>query len=94
MIRERWSAPVLSASRPIPSSPAIAAIAAIASICGGHGVEITGEDVFAAYDLAHSAALRTGSPARLKAQVAALCDQPHAAAQWVHGLLASELLGA
>lgn len=70
------------------------AIAAIASICGGHGVEITGEDVFAAYDLAHSAALRTGSPARLKAQVAALCDQPHAAAQWVHGLLASELLGA
>jgi len=69
------------------------AIAAIASICGGHGVEITGEDVFAAYDLAASAALRTGGHARLQAQVAALCDQPHPAAQWVHELLAPELSG-
>jgi hypothetical protein len=68
------------------------AIAAIASICGGYGVEITGEDVFAAYDLAHDAALRTGGHARLQAQVAALCDQPHPAAQWVHELLAPELL--
>jgi len=70
------------------------ALAALASICGGHGVEITGEDVFAAYDLARSAALRTGGHARLQAQVAALCDQPHAAAQWVHALLAPELAGA
>ncbi len=68
------------------------AIAAIAAICGGHGVEITGEDVFAAYDLARSAALRTGGHARLQAQIAAVCDQPHAAAQWVHELLAAELL--
>jgi len=67
------------------------AIAAIASICGGHGVEITGEDVFAAYDLAHQAALRTGGHVRLQVQVAALCEQPHPAAQWVHGLLAPEL---
>ena len=74
-----------------PGLAAELAVAAIRWICGGHGVEITGQDVFAAWDLGRSAALRTGSQARLRAQVAALCDQPGAAAQWVHGLLAPEL---
>lgn len=85
---------VRAGTQRLAADPAFAgevAIAALASICGGHGVEITGEDVFAAYDLARDAALRTGDQPRLLAQVAALCDQPHPAAQWVHGLLAPEL---
>lgn len=69
------------------------ALAAIRWLCGGHGVEISGDDVYAAHDLARAAALRTGTQAGLRAAVAALCDQPHPAAQWVHGLLARELEG-
>lgn len=69
------------------------ALAAIRWLCGGHGVEISGDDVYAAYDLAWAAGLRTGTQAGSRAAVAALCDQPHAAAQWVHGLLAREFEG-
>lgn len=66
-------------------------LAAIRWLCGGHGVEISGDDVYAAHDLARAAAQRTGNEAGLRATVVALCDQPHPAAQWVHGLLAREL---
>ena len=68
-------------------------LAALRWLCGGHGVEISGDDVYAAHDLARAAALRTGTQGALRATVAALCDQPHPAAQWVHGLLARELEG-
>jgi hypothetical protein len=68
-------------------------LAAIRWLCGGHGVEISGDDVYAAHDLARAAAQRTGNEAGLRAAVAALCDQPHPAAQWVHGLLVRELAG-
>jgi hypothetical protein len=68
-------------------------LAALRWLCGGHGVEISGDDVYAAHDLARAAALRTGTQGALRAAVAALCDQPHPAAQWVHGLLARELAG-
>jgi hypothetical protein len=69
------------------------AVAAIRWLCAGQGVEIDGDDVYAAHDLARAAALRTGTEAQLRATVAALCDRPHPAAQWVHGLLAAELAG-
>ena len=69
------------------------ALAAIRWLCGGHGVEISGDDVYAALDLARAAAVRTGAEDRLRAALAAVCDQPHPAAQWVHGLLARELEG-
>ena len=69
------------------------ALAAIRWLCAGQGVEIDGDDVYAAHDLARAAALRTGTQDRLRATVAALCDRPHPAAQWVHGLLARELEG-
>lgn len=69
------------------------ALAAIRWLCGGHGVEISGDDVYAAHDLARDAALRMGTQGALRGAVAAICDQPHPAAQWVHGLLARELEG-
>ncbi len=69
------------------------AIAALRWLCSGHGVEISGDDVYAAHDLARAAALRTDSQPQLRAALAALCDRPHPAAQWVHGLLARELEG-
>ena len=78
----------------IDADPALAgelAVSAIRWLCAGHGVEIDGDDVYAAHDLARAAALRTDSEARLRATIAALCDRPHPAAQWVHGLLAAEL---
>lgn len=68
-------------------------LAAIRWLCGGHGVEIDGDDVYAALDLARAAALRTGTQAGLRAAVLAICDQPHPAAQWVHGLVSRELDG-
>lgn len=85
---------VRAGAQQLAADPGLAgelAIAALRWIGGGHGVEIAGEDVFAAYDLARDAALRTGTQARLRAQVAAVCDQPGPAAQWVLGLLAAEL---
>ncbi len=80
----------------LDADPALAgelALAAIRWMCAGHGVEIDGDDVYAAHDLAGAAALRTGTQTQLRATVMALCDRPHAAAQWVHGLLARELEG-
>lgn len=67
------------------------AVAALRWICGGHGVEIAGDDVYAAFDLARVAAQRTDTLARTRSRIAAACDQPHPAAQWVLGLLAAEL---
>ena len=69
------------------------AVAAIRWLCAGHGVEIDGDDVYAAHDVASAAALRTHSQGLLRATIAALCDRPHPAAQWIHGLLAAELAG-
>lgn len=68
-----------------------AAVAALRWTCGGHGVEITGDDVYAAFDLARVAGLRTDALPRTRSRIAAACDQPHPAAQWVLGLLAAEL---
>jgi len=84
------------AAAQLDGDPALAgdlALGAIRWLCAGHGVEIDGDDVYAAHDLAQAAALRTGTQDRLRATVAALCDRPHPAAQWVHGLLARELEG-
>ncbi len=84
------------AAAQLDGDPALAgdlALAAIRWLCAGQGVEIDGDDVYAAHDLARAAALRTGTQDRLRATVAALCDRPHPAAQWVHGLLAQELEG-
>lgn len=67
------------------------AVAALRWICGGHGVEIAGDDVYAAFDLARVAGQRTDTLARTRSRIAAACDQPHPAAQWVLGLLAAEL---
>jgi hypothetical protein len=67
------------------------AVAALRWTCGGHGVEIAGDDVYAAFDLARAAAERTGEAPRTRSRIAAACDQPHPAAQWVQGLLAAEL---
>jgi hypothetical protein len=67
------------------------AVAAIRWAAAGHGVELTGDDVYAAHDLACAAAGRTGTLATTRARIAAACDQPHPAAQWVLGLLAAEL---
>ena len=67
------------------------AVAALRWTCGGHGVEIAGDDVYAAFDLARVAAGRTDTLASTRSRIAAACDQPHPAAQWVLGLLAAEL---
>lgn len=67
------------------------AVAALRWTCGGHGVEIAGDDVYAAFDLARAAAVRTGTLPRTRSRIAAACDDPHPAAQWVLGLLAAEL---
>lgn len=67
------------------------AVAALRWTCGGHGVEITGDDVYAAFDLARAGAARTEALSRTRSAIAAACDQPHPAAQWVLGLLAAEL---
>lgn len=65
-------------------------IAALRWIAGGHGVEISGDDVFAAYDLARDAGERLGAAARTRGLVLAALDQPTAAAAWVQQLLAPE----
>lgn len=67
------------------------AVAALRWTCGGHGVEVTGDEVYAAFDLARAAAERTGTLPRTRSRIAAACDDPHPAAQWVLGLLAAEL---
>lgn len=84
----RWGAQRIEAD---PAFAGELALAAIRWLCGGHGVEIDGDDVYAALDLARAAASRTGTHERLRGALAAVCDQPHPAAQWVHGLLAGEL---
>lgn len=66
-------------------------IAALRWIAAGHGVEISGDDVFAAFDLARTAGERLGAAARTRGLVLAALDQPTPAAAWVHELLLPEL---
>lgn len=67
------------------------AVAALRWIAGEHGVEVSGDDVFAAYDLARAAGERLGAAERTRGQVRAALDQPTAAAAWAQQLLRPEL---
>lgn len=69
------------------------ALAALKWIAAGHGVEISGDDVFLAYDLACAAGERLGAAERTRGQVAAVLDQPTAAAAWAQQLLRPDLGG-
>lgn len=69
------------------------ALAALRWIAAGHGIEIAGADVFAAYDLACAAGERLGAGAETRARVRALLDQPTAAAAWAQQLLSADLAG-
>lgn len=74
-----------------PAFARAAGLAALQWIAAGHGVEISGDDVFAAYDLVRDAAGRLGEPARSAAQIRAVLDQPTAAAAWAQQLLGPDL---
>lgn len=67
-------------------------VAALRWIAGGHGVEISGDDVFVAFDLARDAGERLEAGGRTRGLVRAALDQPTAAAAWVQQLLAPELV--
>jgi hypothetical protein len=69
------------------------ALAALKWIAAGHGVEISGDDVFAAYDLARAAGERLGVGERTRGQVWVALDQPTAAAAWAQQLLRPEVGG-
>lgn len=69
------------------------ALAALKWIAAGHGVEISGDDVFQAYDLACAAGERVGAGERTRGQVRAVLDQPTAAAAWAQQLLRPDLGG-
>ncbi len=66
-------------------------VAALRWIAGGHGVEISGDDVFAAFDLARDAGERLDASGRTRGLVLAVLDQPTAAAAWAQQLLEPEL---
>jgi hypothetical protein len=69
------------------------ALAALKWIAAGHGVEISGDDVFVAYDLVRAAGERLGAAERTRGQVWAVLDQPTAAAAWAQQLLGPDLGG-
>lgn len=64
-------------------------------LIGGHGVEITAADVYAAYDLAKQGIARCGEAGggthQLKQEIRRLCAAPTESAGWVRELLNYEL---
>lgn len=74
-----------------PEFACAVALAALKWIAAGYGVEISGDDLFQAYDLACGAGERLGAAEQTRGRVWAALDQPTAAAAWAQQLLRHDL---